>query len=78
MKEIIERHEVFSYSNDSKYIVSKCDDGSWACSCPSWKFSKGHKVICKHIKEVMFKQQTTTLDISGIAKVNEVEEIKNG
>ena len=33
----------------AKYTVSKRPDGTFACSCPAWKFRPAPKVDCKHI-----------------------------
>ena len=51
---IINRYFKDSYSSDKSktYVISEYNDGSWACSCPSWIFKKGHKLDCKHIYEV--------------------------
>ena len=35
-----------------KYTVSKRPDGTYACSCPYWKFHPSPKPICKHIDAV--------------------------
>lgn len=52
-KQILEQHDIQSTTSSSKYKVTKYDDGSWACSCPAWKFHKGTRVNCKHIQEVI-------------------------
>lgn len=36
----------------AKYTVSKRPDGTFACSCPAWKFHPAPKVDCKHIDGV--------------------------
>ena len=72
MKEIISKFKVESQSSSRVYVVSKYDDGSWACSCPSWIFKKGHKENCKHILEIInvnYKPKPkieTTISITGI------------
>lgn len=43
-------------SSDGKrtYVVS-CRQGTWACSCPVWKFQRGEfaaRHSCKHIERV--------------------------
>ena len=49
-KQWIARYEVDSLTGDDEsYIVSEKVDGTWACSCPAWKFHKAPKVNCKHI-----------------------------
>jgi hypothetical protein len=35
-----------------EYVVSLKADGTYACSCPRWKFHKAPKVDCKHISAV--------------------------
>jgi hypothetical protein len=48
----VERYGVTGDSG-TEYIVSKKSDGTWACSCPGWKFhSPRHD--CKHIDRVRF------------------------
>ena len=39
-------------SNGDPYVVSLKGDGTYACSCPRWKFHKAPKVDCKHISAV--------------------------
>jgi hypothetical protein len=41
---------VESSTRKNKYTVSYGDDGSWGCSCPSWKY---HRNECKHIREII-------------------------
>ncbi len=49
-KQWIERYQVDSLTEtDKSYIVSEKTDGTWACSCPAWKFHRAPKVNCKHI-----------------------------
>ena len=82
-KLIINRYFKDSYSSDKSktYTISEYNDGSWACSCPSWIFKKGHKLDCKHIYEVKndlaFKHQHTEIIIQGIQPTAEkiVEEL---
>ena len=57
MKEIIQKYNIQSETSSRRYVVSKYDDGSWACSCPSWIFKKGQRVDCKHIKELIHQQE---------------------
>jgi hypothetical protein len=45
--------DIESLTDASKsYSVSKRLDGSFACSCPAWKFHRAPKVDCKHIRFV--------------------------
>lgn len=37
----------FSINKPNDYIVSERLDGTWACSCPAWKFRRKE---CDHIK----------------------------
>lgn len=41
-------------SSGAEYIVSMRQDGTYACSCPAWKFAKARptKEPCKHIRDV--------------------------
>lgn len=75
VKMIVERHNVLNSKGNRYWVVSKYDDGSWACSCPSWIFHKGTKVPCKHITELLLsKQQTidTTATITAIEPKKEI------
>lgn len=46
----VDKWTVQSESDSSKYYtVSRAEDGSFGCSCPSWIF---HKRTCKHIQGV--------------------------
>jgi hypothetical protein len=47
----IQKWPVQSHSSNRIYVVALSDDGSWGCSCPSWKF---HRRTCKHIREIKF------------------------
>ena len=67
MKQQIKRQIVTSNSSSAEYVVAKYDDGSWACSCPAWKFHKGERVDCKHILEIKNQnQEETTIEITGV------------
>ncbi|MBT9164812.1 MAG: hypothetical protein DDT23_00819 [candidate division WS2 bacterium] len=48
----IRRWKVKSGSGDSEYTVSMKENGDFACSCPKWKFKKGEREDCHHIKGV--------------------------
>jgi len=50
----------------TEYVVSRKDDGSWACSCPAWKFHKAPRPNCKHIDRLLlelagFERQPTVV-----------------
>ena len=82
VKLIVERHIIDSTSSSKTWVVVKYDDGSWACSCPKWIFTRGQKENCKHIKELLFKQQEkeqmeSTLIIDGIKEQMELNEVEN-
>lgn len=38
------------------YTISQTHSGEWQCDCAAWKFTKGHRKDCKHIKEVKAAQ----------------------
>jgi predicted nucleic acid-binding Zn finger protein len=81
VKLVVERNSIESTTSNKTYLVCKYDDGSWACSCPKWIFTKGQKQNCKHIKELLFKQQIalpiqSTLTITGLNE-NEADKIMN-
>jgi hypothetical protein len=48
-KSKLHQWDVASRSSSDSYKVTEYDDGSWACSCPRWKFGKAPKQDCKHI-----------------------------
>lgn len=52
-KQWVERYQVDSLTGDASYTVSQKFDGTWACSCPAWKFHKAPKPDCKHIESVI-------------------------
>jgi len=66
MNEIINKTIVESQSSNRKYVVSQYSDGTYACSCPSWIYTKGHKTECKHILEVKNNIIERTLTIDGL------------
>jgi len=68
MKQILEKFNVESNSSSRIYVVSKYDDGSYACSCPAWIFKKGERKNCKHILDIINKQQhtETTITLIGV------------
>jgi len=52
-KGYVEAWEVESRTEPgTAYTVSKRADGTYACSCPRWKFHQKPKVNCKHILAV--------------------------
>ncbi len=52
----IARWQVTSMTSDAQYVVSMKADGTWACSCPFWKFHKAPKIACKHIDLILSKE----------------------
>jgi hypothetical protein len=48
----IEKYKVYSETSVHSYIVSKCDDGSYACSCLGW-IRHYPRTNCKHILWVL-------------------------
>ena len=68
MKTQIERHIVESDSSSRTYVVSKYDDGSWACSCPSWIFKRGEKIDCKHIISLKNMNTEYYVNVTGLNK----------
>ena len=50
------KDKIFQIITPKGYVITEYDDGSWACSCPAWKFHRGERVDCKHILEI--KNQT--------------------
>lgn len=71
MNEIINKTIIESRTSNRKYVVSQYSDGSYACSCPSWIFNKGHKTECKHILEVKHNIIEQTLTIDGLKENGE-------
>lgn len=47
-KKITEQYREFSDSSNRTYIVTRYDDGSWACGCMRWTRTFP-RVDCKHI-----------------------------
>lgn len=47
------RWQVKSMTRGSVYVVGLHRDGHYACSCPAWKFQKGERKDCKHVKAVV-------------------------
>lgn len=47
----IEKYSIYS-PNSGTHIVSKCDDGSYACDCIGW-IRHYPRVNCKHIREII-------------------------
>jgi hypothetical protein len=37
-----------------EYVVSRKNDGTFACDCPAWKFCKAPKRDCKHITRLRY------------------------
>lgn len=48
----IEKYSIYSETSKRSHIVSKCDDGSYACDCIGWT-SHYPRRDCKHIIEVI-------------------------
>jgi hypothetical protein len=46
--------EVPSESNPN--VVYRVDVTNQRCSCPAWKFSKGHTRMCKHLRSLGFTE----------------------
>jgi predicted nucleic acid-binding Zn finger protein len=69
-KQILEKFNARSNTSSRIYIVSKYDDGSYACSCPSWIFKKGERKNCKHIQEIINKQEQTEISLT-------IQDLKN-
>lgn len=42
---------VESMSSDKKYTLAMDAKGDLGCSCPAWKFQKGPRCACKHIRK---------------------------
>jgi len=68
------KDKIFQTTTDKGYVITEYDDGTWACSCPAWKFHKGARVNCKHINQLLLERANTetTINISGIEKQKEV------
>lgn len=50
--QFLQRHTVESDTTTDLYDVTQFMDGSWSCTCPSYKFSGGEP--CKHIIRLRF------------------------
>jgi len=57
-KGFVEAWGVESLTSSTVYTVSKRADGSYACSCPYWKFHKQPKPTCKHIAALLMGNTT--------------------
>lgn len=55
----IEKYLIYS-ANSGSHIISKCDDGSYACDCIGW-IRHYPRINCKHIREVL-ETNSTPLD----------------
>ena len=80
VKLVVSRFKAESDSSNRSYDVVKYDDGTWACSCPKWIFTKGHKTNCKHIDFMIstnaehYKDEESTLTITGLSQ-NQANEV---
>ena len=64
----IEAWDVESLTECGKtYVVSKRTTGSYACSCPAWKFARAPKPDCKHIRAL--RSDLTTVAAVRLVKV---------
>jgi hypothetical protein len=52
------KNQIFQIRTDKGYVITEYSDGSWACSCPAWKFHRGERVNCKHINEVLEQRKS--------------------
>lgn len=68
-KQKLHQWEVASHSSSEVYKVTEYDDGSWACSCPRWKFAKAPKMDCKHILGTTFIESGGKLETIHVAPV---------
>jgi len=76
MKMIVEKHSILNSKGNRYWAVVKYDDGSYGCSCPAWIYHRGTKANCKHINELLSKQQIdTTATITAIEPTIEPKEI---
>jgi len=53
--------EVQSESNPKKFY--RVDVVNGRCDCPSWKFSRGHTRICKHLKALGYERKEVQHDM---------------
>jgi len=59
---------VESYSDpDKEYTVSEDYDGSFACSCPAWKFHTP-RTDCKHIKAIKNRRYSASRQEAQVAR----------
>lgn len=67
------KNQIYQTTTDKGYVITKYSDGSWACSCPAWKFHRGERVNCKHINEIIYyqtqaqKQQEATIVVQELS-----------
>lgn len=73
-KKYKEQWQIASFTEPDKwYTVSEEMDGSGACSCPAWIFSKrrdssGHRPPCKHI-DLVFGNRSQFVALTSSASV---------
>lgn len=48
----IKKYLIYSQTSKTSHIISKCDDGSYACDCIGW-IRHYPRINCKHIIEVI-------------------------
>ena len=61
-------------SNGGKWKVSLKRDGTYACSCPAWKFAKAPKPDCRHIQTIQENPASTGTSPKSIVLAN-VEQV---
>jgi hypothetical protein len=61
-------------SNGGKWKVSLKRDGTYACSCPAWKFAKAPKPDCRHIQTIKEIPASTSTSPKRIVLAN-VEQV---
>ena len=55
-KEVVSKFNCESESSTKMYNVILYTDGTYSCSCLGWRFHKGERVNCKHIREIINTQ----------------------
>lgn len=73
------KNQIFQTRTDKGYVITQYDDGSWACSCPAWKFHRGERVNCKHINEIIYYQQQAKKEATAVVQcLNSQDTNKHG
>ena len=63
-----------SESNPSKFY--RVDVVNRRCSCPAWRFNKGHRAVCKHLRALGIDK--SMFDLVNPEPCAPATEVKNG